>query len=182
MLKLSRYEPIQPSMLLAKSHSTLLLLDMAIFLRIRNVSSQYQLRNVVILKLMQHLFRADLTSLQALDLTRIVSCNLNPLRYCHTTTVLQFAESATHLQVVYCHTIIKRDQRRCLPETDAKCLMDTEYPFEKYLLQGSSHIINPLLIDKPIGREDSLYDSDQVMEELLSESPRLGGFMHQFLG
>jgi hypothetical protein len=117
-----------------------------------------------------------------MDLTRIVSCNLNPLRYCHSTTVLQFAESATHLQVVYCHTIIKRDQRRCIPETDTNCLMDTEYPFEKYLLQGSSHIINPLLIDKPIGREDSLYDSDQVMEELLSESPRVGGFMHHFLG
>jgi hypothetical protein len=42
--------------------------------------------------------------------------------------------------------------------------------------------VSPLVIDKPIGRDDSLYDSDQVMEELLSESPRVGGFMHHFMG
>lgn len=41
-------------------------------------------------------------------------------------------------------------------------IMDTEYPFEKYLLPGSLHYISPLIIDKPIGREDSFYDSDQV--------------------
>lgn len=76
-----------------------------------------------------------------------------------------------------------RNQRLGNQESSADILgLNTEYPFEKYLLPGSANYITPLLIDKPIGRDDSLYDSDQVMEELLSESPRVGGFMHHFLG
>lgn len=85
-----------------------------------------------------------------------------------------------------------RNQRHCLPETTTDTfIMDTEYPFEKYLLSGSSDYVSSLVIDKPIGRDDSLYDADQVMEELLSESPRVGsflsesprvgGFMHHFM-
>lgn len=123
-------------------------------------------------------------SLQSFDLKTIVNCTLNPLRYCHPTTVRQFAESASHLQIVYCHTIIVHNQRLCMPENSVdSSIMDTEYPFEKYLLPGSLHYISPLIIDKPIGREDSFYDSDQVMEEMLAESPRTtGGFMQYFLG
>lgn len=76
-----------------------------------------------------------------------------------------------------------RNQRLCLPEATADTfVLDTEYPFEKYLLSGSVGFVASLVIDKPIGRDDSLYDSDQVMEELLSESPRVGGYMHHFLG
>lgn len=41
-----------------------------------------------------------LSSLQALDLNRIVSSPLNPLRYCHASTVRHFAESASLLQVI----------------------------------------------------------------------------------
>lgn len=75
-----------------------------------------------------------------------------------------------------------RNQRVCLPEaTTDTFVMETEYPFEKYLLPMSMNYVSSLVIDKPIGRDDSLYDSDQVMEELLSESPRVGGFMHHFL-
>lgn len=75
-----------------------------------------------------------------------------------------------------------RNQRLCLPENSTdNYVLDTEYPFEKYLLPRSVDYISSLVIDKPIGRNDSLYDSDQVMEELLSESPRVGGFMHHFL-
>lgn len=87
------------------------------------------------------------------------------------------------LQVVFCHTIMIRNQRLCLPEASADTfIMDTEYPFEKYLLPKSVDFVSSLIADKPIGRDDSLYDSDQVMEELLSESPRVGGYMHHFLG
>ncbi len=76
-----------------------------------------------------------------------------------------------------------RNQRVCIPEaTTDTFVMDTEYPFEKYLLPSSMDFVSALVIDKPIGRDDSLYDSDQVMEELLSESPRVGGFMHHFMG
>lgn len=122
-----------------------------------------------------------LGSLQKLDLNRIVTCALNPLRYCHGVTVRQFAESASHLQVVFCHTIIKRNQRLCLPENAENLVIDTEYPFEKYLLATSASYTAPLIINRNIGIEDSLYDSDQVMEELLSESPRVA-FIHHFLG
>ena len=76
-----------------------------------------------------------------------------------------------------------RNQRLGSQEGSADALtLNTEYPFEKYLLPGSDKYVDSLLVDKPIGRVDSLYDSDQVMEELLSESPRVGGFMHHFLG
>lgn len=148
-----------------------------------------------------------LASLQQLDLARIVHSHLNPLRYCHATTVRQFAESASHLQVrftsietivesierfvlvsqvVFCHTIMISNQRVCLPEeTPDTFVMETQYPFERYLLPNSAGYVSTLVADKPIGigRDDSLYDADQVMEELLSESPRVssGAYMHHFL-
>lgn len=77
-----------------------------------------------------------------------------------------------------------RNQRLFLPEASAESFtLETEYPFEKYLLPGSNEFVSSLVFDKPIGRGDSLYDSEQVMEELmLSDSPRVGGFMHHFLG
>lgn len=106
---------------------------------------------------------------------------------CLTNCKLQCYVHISLFQVVFCHTIMVRNQRLCIPEATADTfVLDTEYPFEKYLLPGSASYVAGLVADKPIGRrEESLYDSEQVMEELmLSESPRLssgGGFMHHFL-
>jgi hypothetical protein len=63
---------------------------------------------------------AVLARLQALDLNRIVNSPLNPLRYCHATTVRQFAESASHLQVVLlsikliCNVINQNSRLDCI--------------------------------------------------------------------
>lgn len=120
-------------------------------------------------------------ALQSLDFHRIVECTLNPLRYCHPPTVRLFAESASHLQIVYCHKRMQENQRLCMPENSSEnYIMDTEYPFEKYLLPGSLRFISPLITDKPIGRDDSLYSSDQIVEEMVFGSPGMGGFMQHF--
>jgi len=68
-----------------------------------------------------------------------------------------------------------------MPENSSEnYIMDTEYPFEKYLLPGSLRFISPLITDKPIGRDDSLYSSDQIVEEMVFGSPGMGGFMQHF--
>ena len=97
-----------------------------------------------------------LVVLHTLDFNRIVSCELNPLRYCHEPTVRRFAQSALQLQVVFCHAIIRKNQRLCL--LNDNLVMDTKYPFEKYLLPTSASYAAPLINSKGMVIEDTLQD------------------------
>lgn len=92
--------------------------------------------------------------LQGLNLAKIVTCRLNPLRVCLPPVVSNFASVTRHYQLVYCYSIIEHNARNNLPQvyrdatgaasTSEKIYLDTFFPFDPYVLQRSSKFIASL--------------------------------------
>lgn len=89
--------------------------------------------------------------LQELDLAKIITCRLNPLKACHPEIVHNFAEITRMYQLAYCYTIIENNTRNQLPLFDSKKATTTKvenfFPFNSYALQRSGHRIISLLRD-----------------------------------
>ncbi|XP_072750819.1 RNA polymerase I-specific transcription initiation factor RRN3 isoform X2 [Anoplolepis gracilipes] len=79
--------------------------------------------------------------LQELDIPRIVTCRLNPLKICNTKIVHSFADITSTYQLAYCYTIIENNERNQLPifgvKTHLPVLVSSFFPFESYTLQHS---------------------------------------------
>ncbi|XP_012137298.2 RNA polymerase I-specific transcription initiation factor RRN3 homolog Tif-IA isoform X1 [Megachile rotundata] len=86
--------------------------------------------------------------LQELDLAKIITCKLNPLKSCHSEIVHNFAEFTRMYQLAYCYTIIENNTRNQLPiYNDDKIVTTTVenfFPFSIYTLKRSGHRIIPL--------------------------------------
>lgn len=92
----------------------------------------------------------NLTFLQSLQLSTLVTSHLNPLRVCLPAVATAFAGVTRAHQLAYCHTILERNARRKLamvyqnevvmPEET----LDTTFPFDPYLLKKSSAFINDI--------------------------------------
>lgn len=122
--------------------------------------------------------------LRSLNLEALVMCPLNPLKACLPAVVQQFASIARHYQLVYCYSVIERNQRFCLPTAangsgDAggpgDVALDAFFPFDPYLLKRTGKWINPLYrkFEKPEEDEDiddDLEDDDE--EESVCKSPK----------
>lgn len=89
--------------------------------------------------------------LQGLNLAKIVTCRLNPLRVCLPPVVSNFAAVTRHYQLVYCYSIIEHNARNNLPRvyrdstgaatTTEQVYLDTFFPFDPYMLHRSSKLI-----------------------------------------
>lgn len=119
--------------------------------------------------------------LRSLNLEALVMCPLNPLKACLPAVVQQFASIARHYQLVYCYSVIERNQRFCLPTaTGGEALggdvvLDAFFPFDPYLLKRTGKWINPLYrkFEKPqedVDVDDDLEDDDD--EEMVCKSPK----------
>lgn len=79
--------------------------------------------------------------LQELDIPRVVTCRLNPLKMCNTKIVHSFAEITSTYQLAYCYTIIENNERNQLPifgmKSHLPVLVSNFFPFESYTLQHS---------------------------------------------
>ncbi|XP_076309467.1 RNA polymerase I-specific transcription initiation factor RRN3 homolog Tif-IA [Tachypleus tridentatus] len=85
--------------------------------------------------------------LRGLNLERVVTCRLNPLKVCMSAVVRNFANVARNYQLVYCYTIIERNSRTLLPVAASQASgstqsvsfskMETFFPFDPYLLKRS---------------------------------------------
>ncbi|XP_011253410.1 RNA polymerase I-specific transcription initiation factor RRN3 isoform X2 [Camponotus floridanus] len=79
--------------------------------------------------------------LQELDIPRIVTCRLNPLKICISEIVHSFADITSTYQLAYCYTIIENNERNQLPifgmKTHLPVLISNFFPFESYTLQHS---------------------------------------------
>lgn len=92
----------------------------------------------------------NLTFLQSLQLSTLVTCHLNPLRVCLPAVATAFAGVTRSHQLAYCHTILERNARRKLamvyqneiitPEET----LDTLFPFDPYLLKKSGIYITEI--------------------------------------
>jgi len=81
-----------------------------------------------------------------LDLGRLVTCDLNPLKACVPPVAEAFVTSAHFHQISYCHTVLERNQRATIPTIVSRTMdtMDTEmklygclesfFPFDPFLL------------------------------------------------
>ncbi|XP_015762344.1 PREDICTED: RNA polymerase I-specific transcription initiation factor RRN3-like [Acropora digitifera] len=98
---------------------------------------------------------AGLKYIRKLNLERIVTCRMNPLKVCLPTIVKTFAHITRQHEIVFCYTIIERNNRMLLPvatKTTNHSLMnlsfinqlDSYFPFDPYLLKRSGKFITPI--------------------------------------
>ncbi|KAK1137539.1 hypothetical protein K0M31_002044 [Melipona bicolor] len=89
--------------------------------------------------------------LQELDLAKIITCKLNPLKACDPEIMHSFAEITRMYQLAYCYTIIENNTRNQLPLFDSKKgttpTIENFFPFNFYTLERSGQRITPILRD-----------------------------------
>ncbi|XP_077591587.1 RNA polymerase I-specific transcription initiation factor RRN3 [Stigmatopora nigra] len=98
--------------------------------------------------------KKGLEYLQRLNLERVVMCQLNPLKVCLPAVANLFAAITRKYQIVFCYTIIERNNRRNLPvvrsSVGGDCVstntnpLDCFFPFDPYMLKRSGLLIEPL--------------------------------------
>lgn len=98
--------------------------------------------------------KKGLEYLQSLNLERVVMCQLNPLKVCLPSVTSMFAAITRKYQVVFCYTIIEKNNRHVLPVVRSSgggdCVttntnpLDSFFPFDPYLLKRSGQLIEPL--------------------------------------
>lgn len=97
--------------------------------------------------------RKNLTFLQSLNLTKIVTCKLNPLKVCLPVVVQNFAAITRTYQLAYCYSVIEHNSRYTLPVihqdkkgyyTKESCWLEIFFPFDPFILKRCSHLIEPL--------------------------------------
>uniref|UniRef100_A0A8C3GTB2 RRN3 homolog, RNA polymerase I transcription factor n=1 Tax=Corvus moneduloides TaxID=1196302 RepID=A0A8C3GTB2_CORMO len=98
--------------------------------------------------------RKGLSYLQSLNFERIVMCQLNPLKICIPSVVNLFAAITRKYQLVFCYTIIERNNRQFIPVVRSgtggdlvqTCTnpLDSFFPFDPYILKRSKKTIDPM--------------------------------------
>ncbi|KAM9304893.1 RNA polymerase I-specific transcription initiation factor RRN3 [Gastrophryne carolinensis] len=98
--------------------------------------------------------RKGLAYLQALNFERIVMCQLNPLKICLPSVVNFFAAITRKYQLVFCYTIIERNNRQMIPiirsseggDSVQTCInpLDSFFPFDPCVLKRCKKLIDPI--------------------------------------
>ncbi|NWH53619.1 RRN3 factor, partial [Fregata magnificens] len=139
--------------------------------------------------------RKGLSYLQSLNFERIVMCQLNPLKICIPSVVNLFAAITRKYQLVFCYTIIERNNRQFIPVVRSgtggdlvqTCTnpLDSFFPFDPYMLKRSKKTIDPFYqfweelsaedlenLKKPIKRGTSEDEDDDFLK---GETPQNDG-------
>ncbi|MGH0129643.1 UNVERIFIED_CONTAM: hypothetical protein FKN15_048348 [Acipenser sinensis] len=95
--------------------------------------------------------RKGLAYLQMLNFERIVMCQLNPLKVCLPAVTNMFAAITRKYQLVFCYTIIERNNRQMLPVVRSSLggdsltananPLDSFFPFDPYLLKRKYQLV-----------------------------------------
>ncbi|CAC5409642.1 RRN3 [Mytilus coruscus] len=126
--------------------------------------------------------RKGLKWAEKLNFQRIVTCRLNPLKFCLPVIVQTFASVARSHQLAFCDTIIERNNRQVLPVACtngnldfAGKMLDSFFPFDPYILSRSRKYILPLYreyqgsIEEGDDEEENEED-DFITEDIISPS------------
>jgi len=88
----------------------------------------------------------DIKFIKSLNFVRIVTSRLNPLKHCLQSVVAMFARVTRMYQIVFCYSIIERNNRSLDQMTDNN--NDEElgnvFPFDPYMLTKSRKWVEPL--------------------------------------
>ncbi|XP_026724746.1 RNA polymerase I-specific transcription initiation factor RRN3 isoform X1 [Trichoplusia ni] len=90
--------------------------------------------------------KENVNFVESLNLPRLVTCALNPLRSCPPAVTRAFSCVTRAHQVVYCQAIIEKNARHTLQST-AVLQYDEWFPYDPYTLPISGKIIWPLCIE-----------------------------------
>lgn len=99
-------------------------------------------------------FSPDLTFLQSLNLTKMVTCRLNPLKVCLPVVAQNFAAVTRTYQLAYCYSVLQHNARYSMPviHQDKGCavtrestLLDTFFPFDPFILRRSVNCSHNIL-------------------------------------
>ncbi|KAJ8722451.1 hypothetical protein PYW07_003631 [Mythimna separata] len=90
--------------------------------------------------------KENVNFVESLNLPRLVTCALNPLRTCTPQVTRAFASTTRSHQVVYCQAIIEKNARHTLQATAVQ-QYDEWFPYDPYTLPVSGKVIWPLCID-----------------------------------
>lgn len=88
--------------------------------------------------------------LRKLNFERLITCPLNPLKFCLSTVTEVFADLMNRHELVFCYTILEQNRRLALPSSSQSFgssvvnVMDCFFPFDPYNLKRSHKIIEPL--------------------------------------
>ncbi|XP_028268436.1 RNA polymerase I-specific transcription initiation factor RRN3 [Parambassis ranga] len=139
--------------------------------------------------------KKGLEYLQSLNLERVVMCQLNPLKVCLPSVTSMFAAITRKYQVVFCYTIIEKNNRSVLPVVRSSVggdtvttntnPLDSFFPFDPYLLKRSGPLIEPLyqvweeltdieLLSTKSGQQASKEEDDDF---LCGETPKAEGIV-----
>ncbi|CAF1203005.1 unnamed protein product [Adineta steineri] len=118
-------------------------------------------------------------------LSRIISSELNPLKFCLPAITLRFAQLARNYQIVFCYSIIETNNRYSLPELFSiddhhnntspllpSNILHSYFPFDPYVLKRSSVFIRPIYIDYRDENEDlnNVKDLDDRNQQDIDDS------------
>ncbi|XP_059835329.1 RNA polymerase I-specific transcription initiation factor RRN3 [Hypanus sabinus] len=126
--------------------------------------------------------KKGLTYLENLNFERIVMCQLNPLKVCLPSVVNLFAAITRKYQLVFCYTIIERNNRQLIPivrsgvggDLVQVCTnpLDCFFPFDPYILKRSKKIfegmyqvwedlsLQDIQVSQKITKQDSAEDEE----------------------
>ncbi|XP_077980326.1 RNA polymerase I-specific transcription initiation factor RRN3-like isoform X2 [Glandiceps talaboti] len=118
---------------------------------------------------------------KTLNFSRIVMCRLNPLRVCLPTVVNMFATVTRMYQIVYCYTVMERNNRSFLPvvshgQNKFKLTnlnpLDSFFPFDPYLLSRSKKYVKPFYQEWEgnLSDQEDVHSSANDEDELTSYS------------
>ncbi|XP_047636408.1 RNA polymerase I-specific transcription initiation factor RRN3 isoform X2 [Phacochoerus africanus] len=131
--------------------------------------------------------KEGLRYLQSLNFERIVMSQLNPLKICLPSVVNFFAAITSKYQLVFCYTLIERNNRQMLPvirntaggDSVQTCTnpLDTFFPFDPCVLKRSKKFIDPVYqvwedlsaeelqeLKKPIKKEEAEDEEDDFLK------------------
>ncbi|XP_018329477.1 RNA polymerase I-specific transcription initiation factor RRN3 [Agrilus planipennis] len=100
--------------------------------------------------------KKGLTFVQSLNLAKMVTSPLNPLRVCQSAVVQNFAAVTRKYQLAYCYSIIEHNSRNKIPTIyrdekgaviTSNNVLDSLYPFDPYLLKRSEKKIAPFYLE-----------------------------------
>ncbi|KAJ8680286.1 hypothetical protein QAD02_016073 [Eretmocerus hayati] len=136
----------------------------------------------------------NLLFLQGLNMNKIITCRLNPLRVCQPAVVQNFAAVTRKYQLAYCYTVIERNSRSHMPIVQSSnrsvAWLDTFFPFDPYLLITSGHRITPIYnnsqgsigpVEVPNSKKSECEEDDFMDESFTShslESQKLNRFSY----
>ncbi|XP_014208369.1 RNA polymerase I-specific transcription initiation factor RRN3 [Copidosoma floridanum] len=139
--------------------------------------------------------KKNLLFLQELNITKIVTSRLNPLKFCQPAVVQNFAAVTRKYQIAYCYTVIDRNSRSNLPVLyNTNCTvtaLETFFPFDPYLLplsgrriapiyNSSANAMNSNATDSNAAKDKSCDENDFMDDSFLSCSPEPKNHIDKF--